>query len=64
MFSKGTTWPPTAPTRKHAPSGSIAPTSADRLENGRSSSEPAAVTPSDSRQTESHWESVIDRATD
>jgi hypothetical protein len=64
MFSKGTTRPPKAPTRAHVFSEAMAPTSNDRLEGGRSPSESAAVAYGDSGTTESHWESVIDRATD
>jgi len=47
-------------------SPAITPTFTDRIaEGGRSPSEPAvAGAQGDSRPTESHWESVIDRATD
>jgi hypothetical protein len=62
MFSKGSTAPPTGPARVF--SGSKAPSSADRVESGRSSSESAVVAHGDSRPIESHWEAVIDRATD
>jgi len=65
MFSIGTTWPPRVPTRART-SPAITPTFTDRMaEGGRSPSEPAvAGAQGDSRPTESHWESVIDRATD
>jgi len=64
MFNKGTTWPPNATPRGRVLSGSKTPTLTDRQEKGRSASESTAVTNSDSRQTESEWEAVIDRATD
>ena len=64
MFSKGTTMPPKAPARSRVFSGSMPPTTTDRKDSGRSPSESAAVAHGDSRPTESHWESVIDRATD
>jgi len=64
MFSKGTTWPPKARARVRVSSRSMALMDTDRLESGRSPSESAAVALGDSRPTESHWESVIDRATD
>jgi hypothetical protein len=41
----------------------MTPNIADR-ESGRSPSESVAVAHGDSRPIESHWESVIDRATD
>jgi len=65
MFSIGTTWPPRTPARARI-SPAITPTFTDRMvENGRSPSDAAmAGAPADSRPTESHWESVIDRATD
>jgi hypothetical protein len=62
MFSKGTTWPPKAPTRVGAFSE---PTSAnDRLESSHPSTDSTPVAHGDSRTAESDWESVIDRATD
>jgi predicted NAD-dependent protein-ADP-ribosyltransferase YbiA (DUF1768 family) len=64
MFSKGTTWPPKAPTRARVFSEAVAPTITERLESGRSPSESAAAAHGDSGTMESHWESVIDRATD
>jgi hypothetical protein len=64
MFSKGTTWPPKAPTRTRVSSESLAPTITDGMEGGRSPSESAAGAHGDGRTMESHWESVIDRATD
>jgi hypothetical protein len=64
MFSKGTTWPPKSPSRARVFSGSMTQAMTDRVESGRSPSEPAAVANSDRRATESHWEAVIDRATD
>jgi hypothetical protein len=63
MFSKGTTWPPKAPTRAGAFSEATSPVT-DRLESGRPPSESPAIAHGDSRTTESDWESVIDRATD
>jgi len=45
-------------------SESKTPTITDWLEGGRSPSESAAVAHGEGRITESHWESVIDRATD
>jgi hypothetical protein len=63
MFSKGSTSPSPAPVRARAVSGTMTPSIADR-ESGRSPSESAAVAHGDSRPIESHWESVIDRATD
>jgi hypothetical protein len=63
MFSKGTTWPPKRPTRARVSSESKAPTITDRLESGRSPSASAAAH-GDGRTTQSHWETVIDRATD
>jgi hypothetical protein len=62
MFSKASTSSPG--TRASSVSGSKTPTINDRLENGRSPSESAATAHGDSRPVESHWESVIDRATD
>jgi len=65
MFSKGTTWPPKAPTRARIFSEPAAPTVTDGLESGRSPSESTTtMAHGDSRPSESHWESVIDRATD
>jgi len=64
MFDKGTTWPPRNAARARQFSGSKAPTITDGQERARASSEPAAAAPGDSRPTEAHWQSVIDRATD
>jgi hypothetical protein len=64
MFSKGTSWPPKAPTHARGSSESIPPTTTDRSESARSSSESTAAAHGEGRTTESHWESVIDRATD
>jgi hypothetical protein len=65
MFSIGTTWPPSTRARARiAPA--LKPTFTDRVvEGGRSPSDAAvAGAPADSRPTDPHWESVIDRATD
>jgi hypothetical protein len=64
MFSKGTTWPPKVPTQTHAFSGSMTPKTTDRLDSGRSPVESPATPSGDTRPGESHWESIIDRATD
>jgi len=64
MFSKGTTWPPKRLARTRVFSGSLPPALNDGLDGGRPPSESAAVAHGDSRPTETHWESVIDRATD
>jgi hypothetical protein len=64
MFNKGTTWPPRVPTRARALSGSQTSAINDRRDGAQSPAESAATTQADSRPTESHWESVIDRATD
>ena len=64
MFSKGTTWPPRTSARLRVSARSSAPAVTDRQESGGSSTESAAVANDDSRTTESHWDSVIDRATD
>ena len=64
MFNKGTTWPPRAQTPGRAFSGSKKPMNSDRLDSSRAPSESAAVAQGESRPTESHWEAVIDRATD
>jgi len=64
MFSKGTTWPPKVPTGTQAFSGSMTPKITDRLDGGRSPAESPAVASGDTRPAESHWESIIDRATD
>src|SRR6185436_7345237 len=64
MFSKGSTSPPSTPARTRALSGSMVPGGTDRGDGARSTSESAVVAHSDSRPIESHWESVIDRATD
>jgi hypothetical protein len=64
MFNKGTTWPPRVPTRARAFSGSQTPTPTDRLDGSRAPADSATVAQGESRPTESHWESVIDRATD
>jgi hypothetical protein len=64
MFSKGTTWPPKVPTRARDASGTTPPKSTDGRERGRSPSESTVAATGDNRSNESHWESVIDRATD
>jgi hypothetical protein len=64
MLNKGTTWPPRSPARAQVSSGSNAPTITDRVDPARSASESAANTRGESRPTESHWEAIIDRATD
>jgi hypothetical protein len=64
MFSKGSTWPPKRSARTRVFSGSLPPALTDRLDGGRPPSESVAIAHADSRPTESHWESVIDRATD
>jgi hypothetical protein len=65
MLSKGTTWPPNAPSRTRGSSGSIAPTKADRVDSSRSPSDPAAEAHAgESRTPDPSWEAVIDRATD
>jgi hypothetical protein len=64
MFSKGTTWPPGAPARARALSGSVTPPIADRPESSRAQPESTATAHGDGRTTEPHWESVTDRATD
>jgi hypothetical protein len=42
----------------------MAPTTTDRLETGRPPPQSEVVAHGDGRATESHWDSVIDRATD
>jgi hypothetical protein len=64
MFSKGTTWPPKVPTQANVISGSKPPAFNDRLDSGRLPSESPAGAAGESRPAESHWESIIDRATD
>jgi hypothetical protein len=64
MFSKGTTWPPKVPTQSNVRSGSNQPKITDRLDSGRSPSDSQVTATGDSRPAESHWESIIDRATD
>jgi hypothetical protein len=63
MLNKGTTWPPRVPTHARVLSGSQTSTISDR-DGARSPAESAATTQGESRPAESHWESVIDRATD
>lgn len=64
MLNKGTTWPPRVPTRARVLSGSQTSPITDRVDGARSPAESAAVAQGESRPAESHWESVIDRATD
>jgi hypothetical protein len=64
MLSKGTTRPSGAPQRAPAAPGSKASTITDRRDEPRSASESAAVARGEGAPAESHWESVIDRATD
>jgi hypothetical protein len=64
MLTKTTTWPPGAPQRARSSSGSTGPAISDRLEAARSQSGSAAAAPGETRPAESHWESLIDRATD
>jgi hypothetical protein len=64
MLSKGTTWPPKTPARARVSSGPTPPKGTDGREGGRSPSESTAAATGDNRSNESHWESVIDRATD
>jgi len=64
MFSKGSKSSPMTSPRASAFSAAVTSHIADQKESNRSSSDSAAVAHSDSRPIESHWESVIDRATD
>jgi hypothetical protein len=53
-----------APSRMRAPSGSLPRLVIDQREGGGQPAEDAKVTTNVRRPTESHWEWIIDRATD
>jgi hypothetical protein len=64
MLDKGTTWQPRVPTRTRVLSGSQTSTIGERVDRAGSPAESPAAAQGESRPAESHWESVIDRATD
>jgi hypothetical protein len=64
MLNKGTTWPPRSPARAQVLSGSKDTTTTDRLDRALSASQSATDAHGESRPAESHWEAIIDRATD
>ena len=55
---------PKAPAGPRAYPGTIASVTVDRREGSRASYDPDKATTSVRRPTESHWEWIIDRATD
>lgn len=64
MNTQRITLSPKAPAEARTSSGATQQAAADRGDGGRSSSEAKKPTTSVRRPTESHWESIIDLATD
>lgn len=65
MSIRRTTWLPTATPGAQPFSNSKAQTTSDRLGSQQHPpSKPSTVKPREPRPTESHWELIIDRATD